>query len=163
MTKTRTYEIELKGEYYENADGSSRQEEIARCRKGDKVFLKHRPRNEHSSTAIAVLSERSVQIGFVAQEQSIWLLKYVNEDRVTRSVIGNIWRREEGQTSQVWLDVTVRLSTGKPAVDGVKNAAIPPHPTARSSARKHVDGGAGGCLSTGVVVVVTTLLVQLSK
>lgn len=55
---------------YPNADGSSRIDELALCRRGECVELRLEPQNEHDSRAIAVFSARGAQIGYVTAQRA---------------------------------------------------------------------------------------------
>lgn len=56
-----------------NADRSSRRFEAMLCRPGDPVSLRPEPRNPHDPHAVAVLSERGVQIGYITAERAPWI------------------------------------------------------------------------------------------
>lgn len=53
-----------------NADGSNRQFEILLCKPNEPVELRPEPRNKHDRNAIAVLSCRGVQIGYLSAERA---------------------------------------------------------------------------------------------
>lgn len=57
------------GAQYENQDGSDRKFEILLCAPGDPVELRPEPKNKHDERAIAVFSERGVQIGYLTAER----------------------------------------------------------------------------------------------
>lgn len=50
--------------------GSSRRMEIMMCHPGDPVELRAEPRNTFDSNAIAVWSERGVQLGYISAERA---------------------------------------------------------------------------------------------
>jgi hypothetical protein len=56
------------GESYRNADGSSRQAIIPRCRVGEFLHLEHEPDNPHDINAIRVLRQTGEQIGYLERE-----------------------------------------------------------------------------------------------
>lgn len=58
------------GAAYLNKDGSDRLEEIARCEPGELVELRPEPKNKKDRHAIAVLSARGVQIGYLSAERA---------------------------------------------------------------------------------------------
>ncbi|MCY1672136.1 HIRAN domain-containing protein [Novosphingobium sp. SL115] len=59
------------GADYDNEDKarSNRRFEIALCRPGDPIELVPDPKNKADSSAVAVLSERGIQIGYVTAER----------------------------------------------------------------------------------------------
>ncbi len=61
------------GAPYANADGSNRLSEILMSIPGEPVTFRLEPRNPHDPQAIAVLSARGVQIGYIRAEQCGWL------------------------------------------------------------------------------------------
>jgi hypothetical protein len=58
---------------YPNADRGSRRFEALLCHPGDPVSLRPEPRNPHDPHAVAVLSERGVQIGYLTAERAPWI------------------------------------------------------------------------------------------
>ena len=58
---------------YPNADRGSRRFEAMLCHPGDPVSLRPEPRNPHDPHAVAVFSERGVQIGYVTAERAPWI------------------------------------------------------------------------------------------
>lgn len=61
------------GMRHPNADGGNRQFEAMLCNPGDPIELRPEPENPHDERAIAVYSERGVQLGYVSAERA-WLL-----------------------------------------------------------------------------------------
>jgi len=57
------------GGRFPNADGSSRQFEILLCTPGEPVDLRREPKNPHDPRAVAVLSARGHQIGYLSAER----------------------------------------------------------------------------------------------
>jgi hypothetical protein len=58
------------GAKHKNADGSDRELEIEACAPGEPVELVPEPENEHDPHAIAVFSERGVQLGYISAERA---------------------------------------------------------------------------------------------
>ena len=52
------------GIQYPNADNSDRRFEALLCKAGDEVHLVPEPRNKYDPRAVAVVSERGVQLGY---------------------------------------------------------------------------------------------------
>ena len=58
---------------FPNRDGGNRRFEILQCNPGDPVILRPEPRNPHDRFAVAVLSERGNQIGYLTAERAPWI------------------------------------------------------------------------------------------
>lgn len=58
------------GAPFPNADGSDRRFEIRLCRPGEPIELRPEPKNRKDPRAIAVYSERGVQIGYLSAERA---------------------------------------------------------------------------------------------
>ncbi|WP_298691907.1 HIRAN domain-containing protein [uncultured Sphingomonas sp.] len=58
---------------FPNRDGSNRRFEILQCNPGDAVSLRPEPRNLHDRFAVAVLSDRGHQIGYLTAERAPWI------------------------------------------------------------------------------------------
>ena len=61
---------------------SNRRMEIMLCAPGDPVELRPEPTNEHDANAIAVWSERGVQMGYVSAERAPLIGKRMQGDEV---------------------------------------------------------------------------------
>lgn len=57
-----------KGEGFSNADGSCRQAEINRLRPGDPITLTREPQNRRDPKAVALISGRGIQIGYLNRD-----------------------------------------------------------------------------------------------
>lgn len=57
------------GVQYPNKDKSNRQFEIAVCKPGERIELRPEPKNIADENAVAVYSERGVQIGYLTAER----------------------------------------------------------------------------------------------
>jgi hypothetical protein len=60
---------------------SNRRFEIALCAPGDPVELRPEPKNKHDPNAVAVFSERGVQIGYLAAERAPRIRQLIGEAR----------------------------------------------------------------------------------
>ena len=61
------------GERSSDADGSSRQDELARCVPWEALELRREPGNPRDPRAIAVYSCRGVQLGYLSRENAEWI------------------------------------------------------------------------------------------
>ena len=67
----RSLSVAVVGAPYLNKNGSNRASEIKFCSSGERLELRPEPRNRYDEHAIAVFSERGVQIGYVASERAV--------------------------------------------------------------------------------------------
>lgn len=61
------------GIQYPNTDKSDRRYEALLCKPGDEVRLVAEPRNKYDPRAVAVVSERGIQLGYLAAERCGWI------------------------------------------------------------------------------------------
>ncbi|AHE55933.1 HIRAN domain-containing protein [Sphingomonas sanxanigenens] len=82
------------GERFDNADGSSRQEEIRRCRPGEAVWLEREPSNRFDPSAVAVFSDRGFQLGYIGADRCGWIGSKIdrgfNVDAVVEGISGDV-------------------------------------------------------------------------
>ena len=74
------------GAAFANADGSDREEEIARCVPGELAELRPEPENKRDKLAIAVFSARGIQIGYLKAERAPRIGQIMREGREVRAV-----------------------------------------------------------------------------
>ena len=74
------------GVRFPNKDKSNRRFEIMICPPGELVELRPEPKNEHDSNAIAVLSARNVQIGYLTAERAPWIAGMLSQGREIRAI-----------------------------------------------------------------------------
>ncbi len=65
---TRTFLVGVRGESYDNENGSSRQELIRHLRSHDRVALEPDPTNSHDRWAVKVLNEAGEQVGWLPSD-----------------------------------------------------------------------------------------------
>ena len=75
MTDDRELSLAVVGIDYANADKgkSNRRFELLQCQPGDPVELRREPKNPHDSNAVAVFSERGIQVGYLTAERAPWI------------------------------------------------------------------------------------------
>lgn len=161
-----TYPIAIVGESFANDDGSSRQNEIARCRVGEPVELERDPGNPHDSLCVRVLSARGVQIGNIGRVDA-WIAERIDAGRQVSATIQSIGKGERGL-----LGVVLSVDTGggkqdyhdaEPLGSAVAVGAVEvADPKSRRDVPKPkpLTKGQRGCLG---VVVVFFLLALLSS
>lgn len=71
----RELSLAVVGIDYANADKakSNRRFELLQCEPGDPVELRREPKNPHDPNAVAVFSERGIQIGYLTAERAPWI------------------------------------------------------------------------------------------
>lgn len=78
--------LAIVGSDFPNADKSNRRFELMLCKPGEPVELTPEPTNKADPHAIAVLSERGIQIGYVSAERSPRIGAIIREGREVRAV-----------------------------------------------------------------------------
>jgi hypothetical protein len=95
---------------FPNADRSksSRRMEALLCAPGEPVELRREPKNPHDPRAIAVFSQRGIQIGYLSAERAPWIGK--------RMLVGEehqaIFQALQGKTAYI----RIRFGGGTPAL-----------------------------------------------
>lgn len=99
------------GAPYANKDGSDRLFEILLCKPGEPVELRPEPKNKKDERAIAVLSARGVQIGYITAERAPRVGSLIRSGREVQSVFQA--RSEWGAWIRVAFDGEVPVVSGE--------------------------------------------------
>lgn len=141
--------VEVVGESHANADGSSRQAELARCSVGEEVKLVPEPTNRFDPEALAVFSARGVQIGYLAKGAKAIRRRILAGNPVT-AMIASI-----GSGSAGLYGCEVKVSDSGPPVPAAKAPAGSQH--GGSTKQRRASGGGNsnpaGCLSIVALIV----------
>jgi len=78
------------GERFENEDGTSRQEELARCRPGEQVQLVREPENPHDRMAVAVVSCRGIKVGYLRRDRAVWIGSKLDRGYDVRAIVERV-------------------------------------------------------------------------
>jgi hypothetical protein len=78
------------GTWYENEDGTSRQEELALCEPGEMVTLAREPDNEHDHMAVALVSARGVKLGYLGREKATWIGSKIDRGYDVRAIVERV-------------------------------------------------------------------------
>lgn len=78
------------GEFYENEDGTSRQEELALCQPGDWLQLVREPDNPHDSLAVAIITTRGVRVGYLRRDRAMWIGSKIDRGYDVRAIVERI-------------------------------------------------------------------------
>ncbi len=82
------------GEKYENEDGTSRQEELARCAPGDWLMLVREPDNPHDHMAVAIVTDRGVKVGYLGRERAQWIGSKIDRGYDVRAIVERVKGRQ---------------------------------------------------------------------
>jgi len=74
------------GADFPNKRGPGRRFEIALCAPGDALELRPEPKNPADEHAIAVYSERDVQIGYLSSQRAVYIAKLLREGHSTIAI-----------------------------------------------------------------------------
>ncbi len=78
---SRQLSAKVVGAAYENKDKSDRRFEIALCAPGEPVELRLEPKNKFDPHAVAVFSQRGVQLGYLPAERAPWIGGMIKDGR----------------------------------------------------------------------------------
>ena len=82
VTDARELSLEVVGLNYPNADKakSNRRFEVALCRPGEPVELRPEPDHKHDENAVAVFSERGIQLGYLSSTRAAFISRKLKEE-----------------------------------------------------------------------------------
>ncbi|HVJ03825.1 MAG TPA: HIRAN domain-containing protein [Sphingomonas sp.] len=78
------------GEWFENEDGTSRQEELARCAPGDWLQLVREPENPHDPMAVAIVTTRGVRVGYLRRDRAVWIGSKIDRGYDVRAIVERV-------------------------------------------------------------------------
>lgn len=111
------FRLAARGERYDNADGTSRQDEMRRCARGERVNLIREPSNEYDPAAVAIFSCRGVQLGYLAAEHASWIGSKIDRGYDVRAVVERVKGAHlEGAT--LGLVILINMEGDDPTLDG---------------------------------------------
>ncbi|MBB5712892.1 HIRAN domain-containing protein [Sphingomonas xinjiangensis] len=103
------------GEGYENEDGSSPQEELARCWPGEIVDLVREPGDPHDPLAVAVVSMRGVRVGYFRRDRAQWIGSKIDRGYDVRAIVEGL---KGGHLKEAPLGLVMRVSIAAPGEEG---------------------------------------------
>jgi hypothetical protein len=71
--ETNDFLLLVMGERVDSEVGSSRQDEIRRCKVGETVHLWREPTNKHDPSAVTVVSDRGIKMGDLEADRCGWI------------------------------------------------------------------------------------------
>jgi len=113
LTTRDWHSIDVAGESFDNDDGTSRQDIIARLKQDDVVLLRREPNNRHDQNAIAVMTAHG-QVGFVSRAQAALLAKDMDQGKKIEARVGAIFGGTDDAPS-LGLVIDVRAPDAKNA------------------------------------------------
>jgi len=69
----RPFSLAVVGADHPNPKGPTRRFGIALCKPGDAIELRREPKNVADENAVAVYSERGIQLGYLTAERAAWI------------------------------------------------------------------------------------------
>jgi len=84
------FSLPARGERFDNEDGTSRQAELARCRPGEPVRLVRQPENPHDPAAVAIISARGVQLGYIPADRAVWIGSKIDRGYDVRVIVERV-------------------------------------------------------------------------
>jgi hypothetical protein len=106
LSRPAPLRLNVVGGFYDNADGSSRQAETCKLKAGDPVELRREPGNKFDPSAVAVFSERGVQIGYLGEQRTAWIGSKIDKGIAVRAAVDRlIGRRGEPLKPVLRIDI----------------------------------------------------------
>lgn len=84
------FQLRVVGTHFDNDDGSSRMEEIDACAIGDEVHLVRERQNRFDPSAVAVVTERWVRIGYIGADRCGWIGSKIDRGYTIRATINRL-------------------------------------------------------------------------
>jgi hypothetical protein len=86
VSVARSLSLAVVGVDYPNRRGPARRFEVAICKPGERIDLIPEPKNVADSRAVAVFSERGVQLGYLTAERCGWIGGMIANGREVRAI-----------------------------------------------------------------------------
>lgn len=103
------------GERHDNDDGTSRQEELARCQPGEMVQLVREPENPHDRMAVAVFSCRGIRVGYLKRDRAVWIGSKMDRGYDVRAIVERV---KGSHLPEAALGLIMRVSMDPDVADG---------------------------------------------
>jgi len=84
------FRLPVVGTQFENEDGSSRQEELARCEIGEAIELRREPDNPHDERAVALVTTRGIRVGYLARDRAVWMASKIDRGMPVQAVVDRV-------------------------------------------------------------------------
>lgn len=90
------FSLNVVGCQFDNPDGSSRQAEIRKLSPGDPITLRREPTNRHDPSAVAVDSERGVQVGYIGEQRAAWIGSKLDKAMPVKAIVQRVMGARRG-------------------------------------------------------------------
>jgi len=107
-----------RGERYPNPDGSSRQDELRRCQRGERITLVREPTNEFDPRAVAIYSCRGVQLGYLSADHCGWIGSKIDRDEYLVQAVVERIKGAHLDGATLGLVILINLDGDPPELDG---------------------------------------------
>jgi hypothetical protein len=104
----RELSLAVVGLDYPNADKSNRRFEMALCAHGEPIYLVREPKNRADPRAVAVVSVRGIQLGYLTAERCGWI-----GSRLLAGEEYEAFFQEPGRSAAI---IRVRFGGGRPTL-----------------------------------------------
>lgn len=120
------FRLAARGERYANDDGSSRQDELALCRPGERLALVREPTNPYDPSAVAIFSPRGVQVGYLSADHASWIGSKIDRGYDVRAIVERVKGAHlEGAT--LGLVLLLNMEGDDPTLDGEASQPFSPN------------------------------------
>lgn len=103
------------GELFDNEDGTSRQEELRRCERGELLDLVREPENPHDRLAVGIFTTRGVRVGYLRRDRAQWIGSKIDRGYDVRAIVERV---KGAHIDDAPLGLVMRLSVAAPGEEG---------------------------------------------
>ena len=143
--------FDIVGESFENSDGTSRQQVLAKCNPGDAVLLERQPDNKHGSNAIFVKTHPGHGVGYIGNVDAKILAPIIDSGRTYRAQVHEL-RGGIDDYETIGCRIAIAFENEK---------FRPTH--AIKKEQTYVSSDKGGCLGTVAIFFGTSILLLLNR
>lgn len=122
------------GCWYDNEDGTSRQDELRLLKVGEEIALLREPDNPHGRNAVAIYTARGIRVGYVGKERSTWIASKIDRDYPVRAIVQRVKGRDLPDAT-LGLVMRVNMEGEMPALPQPRDALVTESPQRASGAQ----------------------------
>ena len=123
MAKEARFFATIAGVSYRNPDGSSRQELLKKCERGDILVLRREPDNPYGPMAIAVHRESGEQLGYIRKEVSACMAPLMDGGVQFTATVDSVGEPEGASLLGCAIDIYARSDDDEPELHRVERLA----------------------------------------
>ena len=86
---------------------------MALCRPGERIWLKREPNNPHDRMAVAVITVRGVQVGYLASRYAVWIGSKIDRGTLVQAIVERV-KGEHLQGSPLGLVIRINMEGEEP-------------------------------------------------